>query len=180
MDLSPKLIRLRKERGWTQAHAAKHIDIQQSYLSKLENGHFVPSDDVIDKLCSAYNVKRVELIESKQNENVDLTMRASILLTMSFFLMLAGQFSLFFPQTYYNYKTQPVEANAKTSYVLNFHLTDQYLGENYIETIEGTKYKFELVAQRDVIRKENGWLTAIGMLIMLSVLSYLLLKRLRK
>jgi transcriptional regulator with XRE-family HTH domain len=181
MNLSQKLIQLRKERGWTQAHAAQHIDIQQSYLSKLENGHFVPSDDVISKLCNAYNVKQEVLTQSKSKpkENVNLTKRASILLTISFFLILAGQFSLFFSQTYYNYKAQPVDMNKKTSFVLNFHLTDQYLGEKYIETIEGNKYTFELVAQRDVPRKENGWLTAIGMLIMLSTVSYLLLKRIR-
>ena len=180
MNLSQKLIRLRKERGWTQSHAAQHIDIQQSYLSKLENGHFVPSDDVISKLCDAYNIKEAELTESKQKENVDLTMRVSVLLTISFFLILAGQFSLFFSQTYYNYKTQPVDINNKSSFVLNFHLTDEYLGENYIEKVEGNEYKFELVAQRDVARKENGWLTAIGILIMLSTLSYFLLKRIRK
>jgi transcriptional regulator with XRE-family HTH domain len=180
MNLSQKLILLRKERGWTQAYAAQHIDIQQSYLSKLENGHFVPSDDVISKLCAAYNVKQAELTETKQTENVDLTMRVSILLTISFFLILSGQFSLFFSQTYYNYKTLPIEINENTSYLVNFHLTDQYLGENYIERIEGNKYKFELVAKRDVPRRENGWLTALGILIMLSTLSYFLLKRIRE
>jgi len=179
MNLSQKLIQLRKDRGWTQAHAAKHIDIQQSYLSKLENGHFVPSDDVISKFCEAYNVKQEELTGSKPKENVELTKRVSILLSVSFFLILAGQFSLFFSQTYYNYKAQPIDLNTKTSFILNFHLTDQYLGESYVATIEDAAYKFDLVAQRDVPRKENGWLTAIGILIMLSTLSHLLLKRLR-
>jgi transcriptional regulator with XRE-family HTH domain len=180
MDLSQKLIQLRKDRGWTQAHAAQNINIQQSYLSKLENGHFVPSDDVISKLCDAYNVKQKELVEPQKKEKGDLTIRVSLLLTISFFFILVGQFSLFFSQTYYNYKTQPIDVNEKASFVLNFHLTDQYLGENYIKTIEGTKYRFELVAQRDVQRKENGWLTAFGILIMLSTLSHFLLKRIRK
>ena len=180
MDLSQKLIQLRKARGWTQAHAAQHIDIQQSYLSKLENGHFVPSDEVISKICNAYHVKQAELTASKQTKSVDVTIKVSVLLTFSFCLILAGQFSLFFSQTYYNYKTQPLNINEKSTFVLSFHLTDQYLGENYIKTIAGTKYKFELVAQRDVPRKENGWLTALGILIMLSTLSYLLLKRIRE
>ena len=140
----------------------------------------MPSDDVISKLSDAYNVKQAELTGSKQKENVDLTMRVSVLLTIAFFLILAGQLSLFFSQTFYNYKTQPVDMNNKASFVLNFHLTDEYLGENYIEKIEGNTYRFELVAQRDVFRKENGWLTAIGMLMMLSTLSYFLLKRIKK
>lgn len=180
MDLSKKLVLLRKERGWTQTQAAQHIDIQQSYLSKLENGHFVPSDDVISKLCDAYNVKQRDLTEPLQREGNGLTIRASILLTISFALILAGQLSLFFSQTYYNYKILPIEPNTKNISVVNFHLTDQYLGENYVQTIEGTKYKFVLEAQREVQRKENGWLTALGILTLLSTVSYLLLKRMRK
>lgn len=180
MNLSVKLVRLRKERGWTQAHAAQQIDIQQSYLSKLENGHFVPSEDVISKLCNAYDVKQAVLTEAKPRGNANLTLRVSFLLTLAFFFILAGQFSLFFSQTFYNYKTQLVDVNQKAPFVLNFHLTDEYLGENYLENIEGNEYKFELVAKRDIPRKENGWLTAIGLLIMLSTVSYLLLRRIGK
>jgi DNA-binding XRE family transcriptional regulator len=32
MELADKLLQLRKTQGWTQASAAKKIDIQQSYL----------------------------------------------------------------------------------------------------------------------------------------------------
>jgi len=180
MELSQKLIQLRKSRGWTQAHAAMQINIQQSYLSKLENGHFVPSDEVIAKLCDAYNVKQDELTGAKQRSNLDITIIASALLTIAFFLILVGQFSLLFPQTYYNYKAQPLEVTPKASYVLNFHVTDQYLGENYTQIIEGDKYVFKLVAQRKIPRQENGWLTVIGIIIMLSTLSYSLLKRIRQ
>lgn len=180
MSFSEKLVQLRKGRGWTQASAAQHINIQQSYLSKLENGHFFPSDDVILKLCDVYKIKHEELTGLKQKKSLDITVRINILLTMSFFLILAGQFSLFFSQTYYNYKTKPVDKNIAVPYVLSFHLTDQYLGDNYIGNSEGVAYTFELIAQRDIYRKENGWLTALGILIMLSTLSYILLKRLRE
>ena len=181
MDLSQKLILLRKERGWTQAHAAKNITIQQSYLSKLENGHFVPSQDVIEKLCDAYNVTLQDLVEpqQKQKQKRDVTIWVSVLFTISFFLILSGQFSLFFSETYYNYKAQPISKNTKTTFILSFHITDQYLGESYIKKIDGTKYQFVLDATREVKRKENKWFTTIGVLIILSIFTHLLLKSIR-
>ncbi len=40
--LGMELKRLRANKKWTQAYAAREIGIQQSYLSKLENGQFIP------------------------------------------------------------------------------------------------------------------------------------------
>ncbi|WP_256729588.1 MULTISPECIES: helix-turn-helix domain-containing protein [unclassified Pseudoalteromonas] len=53
-SLGKELKRLRSDKKWTQAFAAREIGIQQSYLSKLENGQFIPSPEVIEKLKRCY------------------------------------------------------------------------------------------------------------------------------
>jgi transcriptional regulator with XRE-family HTH domain len=174
MELADKLLQLRKTKGWTQANAAKIIDIQQSYLSKLENGHYVPSTEVVTKLCVAYHINADELLPSPKKQGRAVTL-ASCLLFIAFGLLLAGYLSLFFPQTYYTYKTTPMQPLKPEQLSLNFHLTDQYLGEQYLRKISAIEYKFELIAQREVSRKENRWLIALGYLLMVFSLGYLLL-----
>jgi len=167
MDLAEKLLQLRKQRGWTQALAAKNIDIQQSYLSKIENGHFTPSSDVIIKFCSAYDVKEEELLPSPAyvvltKKTFKLKLLIAMFFTMAISLLLVGQLALIYPQTYYNYKVIPSTSLSENSYILSFHLTDKYLGEQYIQKIDNVDHQFKLIAQRDISRKENRWLTAVG------------------
>ena len=166
MELADKLISLRKQKNWTQATAAREIDIQQSYLSKLENGRHLPSLDVIDKLCSAYNIRSKDLLSSKPKrtkQNIGLI----IILTFSVSLILSGYLALFFPQTYYTYKVVPIQTSQKQNLVLKIQLTDQYLGERYFTNITEYEYEYELIAQREVSRIENRWLIAIGAVIFL-------------
>jgi len=172
VDLADRLVQLRKAHGWTQVYAAEVIDIQQSYLSKLENGHYVPSAEVLLKLCNAYNIKSDELLSSNPKK-VKPTIFISVFLTIAVALILIGQLALIFPQTYYNYKTTPIELTAHPKVKLNFHLTDKYLGEKYVKTIDDVDYTFELIAQRTISRKENRWLITFGILIISFTLSYL-------
>lgn len=46
----------REEAGWTQPEAAAKIDIEQSYLSKLETGKSYPSEDVFNKLVKTFDL----------------------------------------------------------------------------------------------------------------------------
>jgi len=177
MGLAEKLISLRKQQDWTQATAAKTIDIQQSYLSKLENGRHYPSPDVIEKLCCAYNITSNELLSNQPTitkQNIVLVM----LLTLSISLMLSGYFALFYPQTYYTYKAIPVE-NSQNNLLLKIQLTDQYLGERYLTTIANNDYEYELIAQQKVSRLENRWLIAIGALFTSLILGFFFYQWLR-
>jgi transcriptional regulator with XRE-family HTH domain len=170
MSLAEKLISLRKQQGWTQATAAKKIDIQQSYLSKLENGRHDPSSDVIEKLCCAYNITSSDLLSSKPaitKQNIALV----VLLAMSISTMLSGYFALFYPQTYYTYQAVPVE-NSQNNLLLKIQLTDQYLGDRYLTTIAHNDYEYELIAQQKVSRLENRWLIAIGALFTSLILGF--------
>ena len=64
MKLGDKLRRLREARGWTQPEAAEAIGIEQSYLSKLENDHSVPSVDVFRRITDAYGTDVASIVES--------------------------------------------------------------------------------------------------------------------
>jgi transcriptional regulator with XRE-family HTH domain len=46
----------RTELGWTQPDAAAKARIEQSYLSKLETGKSVPSEDVYQRLVEAFDI----------------------------------------------------------------------------------------------------------------------------
>jgi len=51
----------RESTGWTQPEAAAKIDIEQSYLSKLETGKSYPSEDIFRRLESTYTIDMDEL-----------------------------------------------------------------------------------------------------------------------
>ena len=52
----------RAERGWTQPEAAARAKIEQSYLSKLENGKSIPSGDIYHRLVDAYRIDAQEMV----------------------------------------------------------------------------------------------------------------------
>ncbi|NVK21590.1 MAG: helix-turn-helix domain-containing protein [Kangiellaceae bacterium] len=62
MTLGEKLRSLRAISGWTQPQCAEKIGIEQSYLSKLENDKSIPSAEIFDALCAAYNVTPDEML----------------------------------------------------------------------------------------------------------------------
>ncbi|MBU2894933.1 helix-turn-helix transcriptional regulator [Colwellia sp. D2M02] len=174
MKLADKLILLRKEKGWTQAIAAKNIAIQQSYLSKLENGHYQPSNDVIEKLCLAYDVPINSLINQLKAKPAlmrYLLPSAIVSATLGVMLLLNGYFALIFPQAYYTYKAQVVSASEKSLVTLNYHLTDNYQGDKYIEEFAGVKYEYTLLSTREIKRAENRWLMSIGSLLLIIAFS---------
>jgi len=51
----------RENAGWTQPEAAAKIDIEQSYLSKLETGKSYPSEDIFQRLKNTYAIDMNEL-----------------------------------------------------------------------------------------------------------------------
>ncbi|WP_306016316.1 helix-turn-helix domain-containing protein [Oceanicaulis sp. MMSF_3324] len=61
----------REEAGWTQPEAAARADIEQSYLSKLETGRSVPSDEVYARLVKAYEIDTAELVNQLDAPEMD-------------------------------------------------------------------------------------------------------------
>jgi transcriptional regulator with XRE-family HTH domain len=62
VPMSEAVRELRRERGWTQPALAERARIEQSYLSKLENGRAKPSREVCERLAAALDVPLERLL----------------------------------------------------------------------------------------------------------------------
>jgi len=74
MSFQENLRTLRLARGLTQPLLAEKAGIEQSYLSKLENGRSRPSDEVLARLAQALEVKP-ETLQQNGDEAEDRTRR---------------------------------------------------------------------------------------------------------
>jgi len=64
MKLGEKIRKLRNDAELTQPELAEKAQIEQSYLSKLENEKGTPSFEVIEKIANAFDLTGMALIES--------------------------------------------------------------------------------------------------------------------
>lgn len=72
MNFGEKLKKLRQQRELSQPDLAEAAQIEQSYLSKLENGRSLPSSDVLERLMSALNVSLENLLDDIDDEEARL------------------------------------------------------------------------------------------------------------
>jgi transcriptional regulator with XRE-family HTH domain len=63
MNVGEKLRQLRHDRNLTQPELAEAIGIEQSYLSKLENGKYVPSSDVFRRILEVFKLSVGDFVE---------------------------------------------------------------------------------------------------------------------
>jgi transcriptional regulator with XRE-family HTH domain len=63
MNLGEKLRQLRQDQDLTQPELAEAIGIEQSYLSKLENGKYVPSSDVFGRILEVFKLSVGDFVE---------------------------------------------------------------------------------------------------------------------
>ncbi|KPZ53136.1 helix-turn-helix protein [Pseudoalteromonas sp. P1-13-1a] len=159
--LGMELKRLRANKKWTQAFAAREIGIQQSYLSKLENGQFIPSAEVIEKLKLCYGQTCFDKclpINSTKHTPSNITLIMSLTLFMcGLIAWLCAAYEIFYPQTYFTYQ-------AKLDDFLAFNITQQYQGERFIEG----DVTYQIVGERQVSRIENRFIvvgSAVGIVI---------------
>jgi transcriptional regulator with XRE-family HTH domain len=61
----------REAHGWTQPEAAAKMDIEQSYLSKLETGKSYPSEDIFTRLVEAYDIDTGDMSRSIFSAELD-------------------------------------------------------------------------------------------------------------
>lgn len=62
---------IREKNGWTQPEAAARANIEQSYLSKLETGKSYPSEDIFERLITAYDMNPETLCRSVFSAELD-------------------------------------------------------------------------------------------------------------
>ena len=70
MKFGEYLRNCRDKLEWTQPEAAAKIEIEQSYLSKLETGKSYPSEDIFNKLIEIYRIDTESLYEKISSEEL--------------------------------------------------------------------------------------------------------------
>lgn len=71
MQFGEYLKNRRTELGWTQPEAAAKASIEQSYLSKLETGKSIPSEDVYQRLAGAFSIDTETMVDALYPAEVD-------------------------------------------------------------------------------------------------------------
>ena len=63
MDFGDKLRQLRQDLNLTQPELADAMGIEQSYLSKLENGKYIPSSDVFGRMLEVFELQVGDIVD---------------------------------------------------------------------------------------------------------------------
>lgn len=134
MNFGDKIKLLRNEKGLTQPKLADKIGIEQSYLSKLENGKSFPSADNFDLILQAFQTDTEALLKGvdptqifKQLRQIPEVSRyldkyhrqqktqrkrwlvvSALFFILGFTSFLAGRLALVFPETFYNYYSEGI------------------------------------------------------------------------
>ena len=61
-DFGSFLRDLRQENGYSQKELANEMNINYTYLSKLENGHSTPSESFVERVVEVFHYDREELL----------------------------------------------------------------------------------------------------------------------
>ena len=75
--MNRRLKKLREDNNYSQKQIAEFLDVDQSYISKIENGTRNVNEIVFDKLCLLYNCSQDYLLgESNDYEPPKLAFRS--------------------------------------------------------------------------------------------------------
>lgn len=164
---------LRHKLGWTQGHAAQQIGIQQSYLSKLENGQALPSFEVLTAISKAYGCDLKTLAplanysDSSHVPNSNTTSFKKLAGSVIFCMLLASLllsiawFGLFTSNTAYTYQILP--DSAPDIVTPTYLVTDYYRGEKFEEQVLNSKVGYVLIGERDITPFGNKLLYVISL-----------------
>lgn len=67
------LVRLRKERGFTQQELAEGLDINKQQLSEFERGKRTPNFEVLDRIASYFEASPVQLFGTEQERQLEVS-----------------------------------------------------------------------------------------------------------
>jgi transcriptional regulator with XRE-family HTH domain len=133
MNFGDKVRQLRTDRNLTQPELAEAMGIEQSYLSKLENGKSLPSNDVLNRILDVFAIEIGDLVDNLDqgvrnqlrhipdiadhfNRQKQLMignrqrwlLASSVLVAVGVALIYAGSVHLFFSDTVYQYKSDGI------------------------------------------------------------------------
>jgi transcriptional regulator with XRE-family HTH domain len=61
MIIGQRLQELRSARGWSQGDIEKRTGLFRCYISRVENGHTIPSLETLERLASAFEIELYQL-----------------------------------------------------------------------------------------------------------------------
>ena len=133
MNFGDRIRQLRQDKGLTQPELAEAMGIEQSYLSKLENGKSLPSNDVLNRILDVFAVEVGALVDDLDqgvrnqlrqipdvadhfNHQKQLMignrrrwlLLSSVLVALGVALIYAGSVHLFFSNVIYDYVSSGV------------------------------------------------------------------------
>lgn len=167
-----KLREIRTKKEWTQGFAAKQIGIQQSYLSKLENGQAIPSNEIIESIAKAYDIDRnlfaADLVpEFPQTESkpVHRTPFISIaLLLIGLIFIGLAWFGIYKSNYAYTYELVIEDQEVISAPV--YFILDEYQGEKFQKEFSEIKYTYQLIGERKINPKQNRWFYYFGFILL--------------
>ncbi len=68
MTLQEKIRKLRAEHRWAQGELGKRLGVSTGHISRLENGRYQPSIDLLRKLASEFEVTTDFLLNEEEGE----------------------------------------------------------------------------------------------------------------
>lgn len=132
-EISKTILKLRKERGWSQRELAKKLNVSDKLISKWENSQSTPSIEYIRELCKIFNVDMSEFVDvPKKKRKLSAKGKKNLIITMFVFLgalIFAGIFVLSV------YVLVPITFKEKYIFDLNM---------NFINNFKGNSFRFSI------------------------------------
>ncbi len=75
MKLHEKLVRLRKDRGWSQTVLCERVGVNIAHLSRLENGKSQPSGEMLWKIAKAFGVSMDYFMDEEADEATPISIK---------------------------------------------------------------------------------------------------------
>ena len=72
MKFNEKIKALRKASNMSQKDLAEKINVHVTHLSKMENGHLLPSIDIVQRLMKVFAVSADNLLNDNENSVIEL------------------------------------------------------------------------------------------------------------
>jgi len=183
MNFGDKIKLLRNEQELTQPELAEKIGIEQSFLSKLENGKSYPSADNFQLILEAFQIDTKTLLEDVDATQIFKQLRQIpevsqyldkyhkqqkgqrnrwLLGSALFFIigitsLIAGKLGLIFPDTFYSYYSQGIVLEGEPKEIF------QYWRQNLSDSLNRTKdgrSKIDVVRISFEKRRNEDFLTS--------------------
>ncbi len=75
MKLHEKLVKLRKDRSWSQTVLCERVGVNIAHLSRLENGKSQPSGEMLWKIAKALGVSMDYFMDEEADEVTPVTIK---------------------------------------------------------------------------------------------------------